>query len=282
MSPLFGFFSRGACSPGRAAGTWAMHPTQRSAFSLPPIQGFVSRLRRTNERPRRQEQRRKISKKTSKMPSKRIIEEEKKRLARSTHQVSDAETTPRNRDKSRGKGKREREKEKRDGAKKEKRDREKKEKRDGEKKEKRDGEKKEKRDGEKKEKRDGDSSRRRSPRREAKEERKTHGKKVATLPSLSKPSAMLATDWSSLKCLSRVVGKRGEPLVWFKKSGSPWWPGLVCLPTDPCLNPPLEPRQSVVRPHRVLVLSLGINTYYWAQPSNIRDFRLAYDEFAPM
>lgn len=43
-----------------------------------------------------------------------------------------------------------------------------------------------------------------------------------------------------LSAFSRVVGKRGEPLVWFKKDARPWWPGLVCDPSDECLNPPLS------------------------------------------
>ncbi|OEH74881.1 hypothetical protein cyc_08275 [Cyclospora cayetanensis] len=104
----------------------------------------------------------------------------------------------------------------------------------------------------------------------------------AKLPSLLHLTVKKSpTNKQYLQSFSRVVGKRGEPLVWYKKNGHPWWTGLLCSPEDPFLNPPLPDELKKHRPGRVLVLGLAINSYCWVLPSRIRDFRLAYDEVAP-
>lgn len=90
---------------------------------------------------------------------------------------------------------------------------------------------------------------------------KTKKKKIAKLPSLGGSSSRVTgieyekspTNRAYLRTFSRVVGKRGEPLVWYKKSGAPWWTGMICSPDDPYLNPPLRPDERVLRPDRILV-----------------------------
>lgn len=79
-------------------------------------------------------------------------------------------------------------------------------------------------------------------------------KRKAKLPSLPQLTLTKSpTNKQYLQSFSRVVGKRGEPLVWYKKSGSPWWVGMLYSPEDPFLNPPLPAELKAQRPGRVLV-----------------------------
>lgn len=79
-------------------------------------------------------------------------------------------------------------------------------------------------------------------------------KRKAKLPSLPQLTLIKSpTNKAYLQSFSRVVGKRGEPLVWYKKNGNPWWAGMLCSPDDPFLNPPLPEELKAHRPGRVLV-----------------------------
>ncbi|KEP67527.1 UNVERIFIED_CONTAM: hypothetical protein HHA_225890 [Hammondia hammondi] len=97
-----------------------------------------------------------------------------------------------------------------------------------------------------------------------------------------------ANDAFFLKTFSKVSGKRGEPLVWCKRRGRPWWPGLLANPDDPHLVPPLPERVRAKQPPsgkdgeiRLLFLCCGTWRYWWASSKGVRDFREGYADLAP-
>ncbi|KFG42795.1 hypothetical protein TGP89_225890 [Toxoplasma gondii p89] len=97
-----------------------------------------------------------------------------------------------------------------------------------------------------------------------------------------------ANDAFFLKTFSKVSGKRGEPLVWCKRRGRPWWPGLLANPDDPHLVPPLPERVRAKQPSsdkdgeiRLLFLCCGTWRYWWASSKGVRDFREGYADLAP-
>lgn len=64
------------------------------------------------------------------------------------------------------------------------------------------------------------------------------GKRRVRVPQL-RFRRKAANDVSYLRLFSKAYGKRGEPVVWCKRKGRPWWPGLLANPDDPNLVPPL-------------------------------------------
>lgn len=66
------------------------------------------------------------------------------------------------------------------------------------------------------------------------------GKRRVRVPQL-RFRRKAANDLSYLRTFSKAYGKRGEPVVWCKRKGRPWWPGLLANPDDPNLVPPLPP-----------------------------------------
>ncbi|PFH35180.1 hypothetical protein BESB_060670 [Besnoitia besnoiti] len=125
-----------------------------------------------------------------------------------------------------------------------------------------------------------------APTADAGKEKAAGGRRRVRVPQL-RFRKKAANNAAYLKTFSKVFGKRGEPVVWCKRRGRPWWPGLLANPDDPHLVPPLPDRVKAKQvlsgkeELRLLFLCCGTWRYWWASPKGLLDFRESYADLAP-